>query len=287
MEIASVDDFKLGEVSTKGLQLFVAGERDFGEGVDVLLGEDFLRRFDVEFDLAHRAVRLHQSSNCDGVSLAYWTTEVVGEVEIEPIDEARPRISLTVHVNGRPIDAILDSGASSSVLTKRDAASLGVTPDTPGVVASYSSQGLGAKTVDSWIGPFQSFDIGNEHIQNIRIRFADLYRQTTYTVTGSHVAKNVSRTEPMLLGADFLRAYRTLVAHSQRRIYFTYSGGPVFEVEPAAPPPAARPGRRPRFQDWQQLSATVATDARSQPAVACVSASPHAALVLDRTISHW
>ena len=33
----------------------------------------------------------------------------------------------------------------------------------------------------------------------------------------------------MLLGADFLHAHRVLVAHSQRKIYFTYAGGPVFQ----------------------------------------------------------
>ena len=38
----------------------------------------------------------------------------------------------------------------------------------------------------------------------------------------------------MLLGYDFLRSHRVLVAHSQHRIYFTYSGGPVFA---RAPPP--------------------------------------------------
>jgi tetratricopeptide (TPR) repeat protein len=32
----------------------------------------------------------------------------------------------------------------------------------------------------------------------------------------------------MLLGADFLRAHRVLVAHSQGKMYFTYAGGPVF-----------------------------------------------------------
>ena len=151
----------------------------------------------------------------------------------------------------KPIDAILDSGASSSVLAKQDAASLGVTPDSPGVVAGYSSQGLGAKSVDSWIGSFQSFAIGNEHIPDVRIRFADLYRQATYTATGSHVAKKVSRTEPMLLGADFLRAHRTLVAHSQRRLYFTYFGGPVFQVEAGGSAARPAPGRRPRFHDHQ------------------------------------
>jgi predicted aspartyl protease len=246
MEIASVDDFRLGEVSTRGMQLYVAGERDFAAGFDVLLGEDFLRNFDVEFDLAHRAVRLYKSSDCDGVSLAYWTKDVPGEVAMEPVSESRPRIAFTVQLNGRPIDAILDSGAGASVLTKRDAAAAGVTPDTPGVVSGHSSRGLGARSVDAWIGTFESFAIGNERIPDVRIRFADLYGQTTFTATGSRIAKNVAQTEPMLLGADFLRAHRTLVAHSQRKLYFTYTGGPVFLVGPAASrPPAPRPDGDP------------------------------------------
>ncbi len=215
IEIADVDDFKLGEVSTKGMQLFVAGEREFGDGVDVLLGEDFLRKFDVEFDIAHRAVRLYEPRNCDGVSLAYWTKDTPGEVGIGRIDDAHPRISLTVQLNGKPVEAILDSGASTTVLTRQDAASVGITPDSPGVVAGYSSQGLGARTLDSWSGPFQSFAIGNESIPDVRIRFADLYKDTTYTATGSRITRNVSQTQPMLLGADFLRAHRTLVAHSR------------------------------------------------------------------------
>jgi hypothetical protein len=33
----------------------------------------------------------------------------------------------------------------------------------------------------------------------------------------------------MLLGVDFLKAHRVFVAHSQRKIYFTYVGGPIFE----------------------------------------------------------
>jgi hypothetical protein len=49
----------------------------------------------------------------------------------------------------------------------------------------------------------------------------------------------------MLLGADFLRAHRTLVAHSQQRLYFTYVGGPVFLAEPAAPRSAPRPDGDP------------------------------------------
>jgi predicted aspartyl protease len=230
VEVALIDEFRIGQTSRKDLRLLVGGEHDFDDGVDVVLGEDFLHVMDVEFDLKQRAVRLFQPKDCDGASLAYWAGEAPGEVEIEPLSERRPEIVLTVRVNGQATRAKLDSGASSSVLSTLDAAAAGVTPETPGVVAAGKSGGFGANTVDNWIGPFQSFAIGNETIRDTRIRFADLYKDTKYTATGSHVSKNVEPLHPMLLGVDFLGAHRVLVAHSQRKLYFTYLGGPVFQT---------------------------------------------------------
>jgi len=46
--------------------------------------------------------------------------------------------------------------------------------------------------------------------------------------TGSHVTTSSLRIDPMILGADFIRAHRLLVSHSKHRLYFTYVGGPVF-----------------------------------------------------------
>jgi len=46
----------------------------------------------------------------------------------------------------------------------------------------------------------------------------------------------------MLLGLDFLRAHRVYVAHSQGKLYFTYSGGPVFSAPSRA---AAKPAPKP------------------------------------------
>ena len=40
--------------------MLVAGEHDFGGDVAVILGEDFFRQADIEFDLAHDTVRLFQ-----------------------------------------------------------------------------------------------------------------------------------------------------------------------------------------------------------------------------------
>jgi hypothetical protein len=46
----------------------------------------------------------------------------------------------------------------------------------------------------------------------------------------------------MLLGADFLRSHRVLVSHSQRKIYFTYVGGPIFQTA-RAPEPRGTPSQ--------------------------------------------
>jgi hypothetical protein len=196
----------------------------------VLLGDEFFHSVDVEFDLAHNAVRLFRATDCDGVSLAYWTTDAPGVVEIAAVHEAQPQILLTVRINDTPVEALLDSGASASILGRRDAAAAGLTPTTPGVVAVGKGIGLGAREVDTWVGPIRTFTIGNETIRDTAIFFGDLWKGATYTDFASHLQRNAIERQPMLLGTDFLRAHRVLVAHSQRKLYFTYVGGPVFQA---------------------------------------------------------
>ena len=229
-----VDEFRVGQFARSDVIINVAGERDFG--ADVLLGEDFFRQFDVEFDLAGKVVRLYRPENCATSLLAYWADANVGQVEIDPLREGRPEIVLTVEINGRPIKAVLDSGAPGSLLDKGEAARVGVTPETPGVVPAVLQYGLGGGSVPSWVGSFASFTIGNETIHDTDIAFADAFKGATTTSIGSHIPVKVEGLPSMLIGYDFLRSHRVLVAHSQRRIYFTYNGGAVFQ---RAPPAAA------------------------------------------------
>jgi hypothetical protein len=49
----------------------------------------------------------------------------------------------------------------------------------------------------------------------------------------------------MLLGTDFLRAHRVLVARSQRKMYFTYAGGTVFPSKPSKGCSQSSPGDPP------------------------------------------
>ena len=234
VEAANVDEFRLGAMTRKNWRVMVAGERSFGETTDVILGEDFLEQLDVEFDLPHGAVRLYQVSDCAGAELAYWAPTTASRVDFAPSYNSGGSIALPVQLNGRPLQAILDSGAPSSILDKPVAEQLGIKPDSPGVAPAGRVGGLGGKWVDVWIGPLQSFSIGDETISDTTIRFADLFRDATYTPAGSHLARKLEFTPALMLGADFLRAHRVLVSHSQRRMYFTYEGGPVFQPKPAA-----------------------------------------------------
>jgi predicted aspartyl protease len=234
IEIAYLDEFRVGEFKRAPWRMMIAGNRDFA--ADVLLGEDFLSLVDLEFDLEHNAVRLFQPENCDGKKLAYWAAEgqSVGDVAIDAILATNPQIVLDVAINGQSVSALLASGAALSALDKPAAARLGVTPETPGVVVSNRNTGMGAKSLPVWNGPFATFTIGNETIKDARIQFSDLFQDANYAVIGSHIRTKVDGLQQMLLGVDFLRSHRVLVSHSQRRIYFTHNGGPVFGLPPGS-----------------------------------------------------
>jgi len=227
VESATVDEFKIGQATAKGRRMTVAGEHEFGDDIAVILGEDFFHAFDVEFDLAHNAVRLFKPKDCEGVSLAYWATNGAGEVGIETVDDARPMIVLTVQINGKPARALLDSGAVTSVIDRPEAERLGA-PTAAAGGAAGTGTGLGPRTIEWRFVPLESFTIGDETIRDTTIQVADISKGLTYVPPGSLAPKKVEGTTAMLLGADFLRAHRMLVAHSQQKIYFTYAGGPVF-----------------------------------------------------------
>ncbi|HTP47157.1 MAG TPA: aspartyl protease family protein [Casimicrobiaceae bacterium] len=239
VELAVVDELKIGEAKVTEHRILVAGEHEFGDNVAVLLGEDFFHQVDVEFDLAHNAVRLFRPTDCDGVSLAYWAPKTASEVAMEPISDARPQVVLPVLINGKPVRAMLDSGAGASVLDKPEAVRLGVAQDATGTT-SGTTTGMGPKSVNWQRVPLQSFAIGDELIKDTAIEVAEVFRDATYTPIGSNLPRQIEGTTGMLLGADFLRAHRVLIAHSQEKVYFSYVGGPVFL--PTAPEPTLAQG---------------------------------------------
>ncbi len=228
-ELAFIDELKISRSVRKNWQVETAGfgpNEDAGGGL--LIGFEFFKDLELEFDLPQNMLRLFQAKDCDGVSLAYWAPGAASEV---PVD-VRGHLLVTVEINGKRITAALDSGSDRSFVTSAEAARAGVTPESPGVIAGGCVLGFGRKGVDSWIGQFETFVIGNEVIRNPKIHFADLWEYTTYTVGRMPRRSNIA---DMILGADFLRAHRVLISQRQGKMYFTHTGGTVFPTQPGKP----------------------------------------------------
>src|SRR5271165_3839605 len=60
VEAVMLDEFKLGASMRRDWRVLVVGEHDLGPDASFVLGEDFFQLSDLEFDLAHHALRLYQ-----------------------------------------------------------------------------------------------------------------------------------------------------------------------------------------------------------------------------------
>jgi tetratricopeptide (TPR) repeat protein len=209
LSIAGIDFPKKWEFAVGGSE--VAGSTG-------ILGQNILRIGDVEYDLAHGVVRLMKpEGKCRSTSFAYWEHQPdnYSEMEIDSSTPQHPHTTGVAFLNGKKIHIMFDTGASLSTLTRRAAELAGVGPDTPGVTRAGSMRGVGQSYAQTWLARFDSFKIGGEEIRNGRLRFIDQLGIDDID---------------MLLGADFFLSHHVYVATSQRRLYFTYNGGPVFNL---------------------------------------------------------
>jgi predicted aspartyl protease len=211
--VATVGDFALGPVDLRHMDIIVGGNT-LGGGAQGMLGQNILDSEDVDYDLASGAIRLLRPRGCGKGELAYWDKNGrYSSLEME----SGPPLSGTrsiAYVNGRQINVLFDTGAALSVLSLHAAQRAGFRATNPGVVSGGPSYGVGQAVVKTWIAPFDSFKLGDEEIRNTRLRVSDLALGDV----------------DMLIGADFFLAHHLYVANSQHKIYFTYNGGPVFNL---------------------------------------------------------
>ena len=211
----TVDSFELASTQLKHVEFLVSPVG--GDAADGLLGQNILGMGEVEYDLPHGAVRLIRTTGCGGASLAYWTGgKGASFISIQPMDDDNRATIGRVLINGHEVKVLFDTGARSS-LTYPGAVASGVKLAGEDVEAPQTVSGIGNATGKAWIAPIASFKIGDEEIRNTRLAVLDVQLDVG-----------------MLLGVDFFLSHRVLVSNTQHRLYFTYEGGPVFNVTATA-----------------------------------------------------
>lgn len=224
---AKAQAFKLGGLVIHNLDMMVTGRVASDRFVGVLGRDVLLSGGDLELDLAHNVVRLTKPKNCRGDEVVYWANSYA----LVSLGSLSAEMTVKASLNGHAVTALLDSGASRSVVTMDVAQMAGVTPQSQGV--TYSGEGLGmGGGVQIWTGMFQSLGVGSETVQNVRLEISDLFSKNRKIDTGSHIARGEEGEPDMLLGADFMRAHRIYIASGQGKAYFTYNGGPIFTLPP-------------------------------------------------------
>ena len=226
----TVKTFRIFGMDLPRVPFYVVGSNDIGSGAVGLLGQNVFRVGDVEYDLANGEINiLRTHGDCKKTSLAYWANArslPYSELEIDFASVEKPHTMGVAYLNGSKIRVMFDTGAAGSFLSLAAAKRAGITPQSPGVTPGGTWTGMGRHPVRTWIAPFPSFKIGDEEIRNTHLRIGEEEMNDT----------------DMLIGADFFLSHHVLVASSQHRLYFTYNGGPVFNlttVQAAATAPPA------------------------------------------------
>ena len=259
VSLTNVDEFTVPGLTLHNMEFIVGGSHIGGQAVGVL-GRNILQVDDAEYDLAGGVARLMKAVDCSDTVLAYWVppgqpysvintvranrSTVLGSRLVEK-ETFRDPIVGTAYVNGVAIRAMFDTGSSTSFLTVSAAQRAGIKIDSPGVVPGGVSYGFGRSTVETYIVPVSMFKIGEEEIHNTRLRVGKMEIPDT----------------DMLIGADFFLSHHIYVANGQNKLYFSYNGGPVFNLAAQQAPGAA-----PSVAASAEAPAATSSDVKKPPA---------------------
>ncbi|WP_296944149.1 retroviral-like aspartic protease family protein [uncultured Massilia sp.] len=210
-----LEQFAIGPVqSRRSVNVGVVYEMTSPPSYDGIVGAPFLLQADFEVDLRARQLRFFRPRDCSGVPLKVWPEHTFAVPFVRSLSNS-PNPHFTVKVNGKELEALIDTGAHRSLMTRRAARRIGIDVDAggPGVTRLGDSGGVGAGRAASWAARVDAVEIGDETVRDAELHVVD--------------AQGVDDAD-LYLGQDFLRSHRVLFAMSQRKLYIAYLGGDVF-----------------------------------------------------------
>jgi hypothetical protein len=175
-----------------------------GRPIAGLLGRDFLSLFDLDIDLPDHRMTLYDVRGCDAWFLP-WTSPYAAIPATMPMGAA---LVVQVLVDDRPLRALIDTGASSSLITASGMFRLGVTPALLARDPAGNGAGVGPAPVPMHLHRFAELRVG-----------PDVMPDPALWVASVRVVPIVD----MLLGADWLQT---------RRVWLSFATKQIFVAEP-------------------------------------------------------
>jgi predicted aspartyl protease len=234
---AHVEDVAFGPVHWHNTTLPVAALKD---SKAIQVGGTFLLQTDLE--MSADGLKFFEASDCGDATLAYWADGVPFTTTEDWGNERR--IVVTVKIDGKPVRALIDSGAPTSRIDIVTARELGFDEHGANVTAVPSRDA--SKPPSAWVATFDTFAIDEETVHHPHLVVTDLWGKLRKVSRGIDEANQLSDQAPLMLGADFLKSHRVLFARSQHRMYLSYVGGPLFSAPTQAAAQSAADAPEPR-----------------------------------------
>lgn len=196
-------DFNVTVIELKKFQ-----KKEGGEPYAGILGNDFLRSFDVEINLPSSKLYLYRHNE----KAEFINPKLKGKSAILNEAQAEGFIAFTAFLGGKPVNAILDTGAPISILNWQAARQINVNPETKGVKKQrHGTGGLGNQKADTFLYTFKNIRAGNTQFSSRELRIADL---SIFKALGMH------EKPAMIFGLDMLKKHIAFISYRTKKIYF-------------------------------------------------------------------
>jgi predicted aspartyl protease len=215
----------LGTLNDNSITFMVAPEgANFGDDTRVAgaLGADILQHFDVSIDFGKHTLALIDQNHCEG-NVVYWPAASVAVVPFERLRTGQ--IVFEVTLDGRPVKAILDTGAFNSTLYQGPAeGTFGLTLGSADTPATGTLGGDAGSTV--WQHKFKSLTFAGVTVLNPEFSIIPnrISKHFDSTELGSLISRPSAQAEPdVLLGMNVLKHLHVYIAYREKKLYITPS----------------------------------------------------------------
>lgn len=201
--VVTIDTLDMG--SSKAQNIAVAAVGQFtgqvaGLPVVGLFGRDFLGRYDTVVDMSAHRVQLVETEDCETPTPG-WTGQIHA-VPISRLYNGGRKTTLDIRLNGHATDAVLDTGAASTLISLNAARAAGVTQAMLEKDPATIGYGVTRDPVKNYRHHFETLQVGDIVFHDVVLR----------------VGGDLPDTDA-LLGADFFRHYRLWIPRNGDRMF--------------------------------------------------------------------
>jgi predicted aspartyl protease len=227
-----VPEFAIGRLRAADVSFMVGTGKDRGEsgGAAGYLGPEILQTYDVDFDFGAGKFNLIDPNHCEG-QVVYWPARAVAVVPFRL--DSNFHIVFPATIDGKRVDAMLDTGASHTILYLNQAQRLfDIDVNAPDVEKFGELQGQ-AYTANVYRRRFNTIGLEGLVINNpYVVLMPDLVgpQLPRGPATGSLLPDPKNRPPDMpdlILGITDLSKMHVYIAYKERKIYFTSESADV------------------------------------------------------------